>query len=80
MQRFPQFLTYQAEIFSSYYTRYGEQNKALDFLYFSYFSNLKKIPSTDTRKIENYVLTKNIIFFHSSQNTFLKYGYLVFFF
>ena len=44
MQRLPQFLSYQAEIFSSYYTRYGEQNYALDFYSLATFQIKKLFP------------------------------------
>ena len=79
MQRLLQFLSYQAQIFSTCYTRYGEQNEVLDFFIFYILFKLKNnFHTTDTTKIENYVLTKTINFFLSSQNTFLKYGYLIF--
>ena len=48
------------------------------FIFYVLFKLKNNFPSTDTRKIENYVLSKNINFFLSSQNKFLKYGYVVF--
>ena len=78
MQRLRQFLSYQAEIFSAYYTRYDEQNLVLDFYILATFQIKNNFPITDTRKIENYVFTKNIFFSFFSEHISQYYGYLVF--
>ena len=46
MQTLPQFLSYQAEIFSSYYTRYVEQNQVLDFYILATFQKIISLQQT----------------------------------